>query len=106
MAKVWGKKFRHRPKGARASLAGSEFVYVFLLLIVFTNPLSITVDIMLEVHAVICVFPKEYNILIFRIPKCTLADSLALSKYNRGKKKDKTTQSRVDREIKPFAEIL
>ena len=54
------------------------------------NLLGITVDILLEVHAVIGVFPKRFNVIVLRRPKSTSADNLALCEFNRGKKKIKT----------------
>ena len=72
------------------------------------------VDIVVEVHIIICVFPIRFKIIILRRPKSIVADSLAFSKFDRGKKKvnttvgsweDQTIQSRADREIKPFLGI-
>ena len=73
------------------------------------------VDIAMEVHAVIAVSLKGFNIIILRRPKSISPDSLALCKFNRGKKKvktevgtweDQTTQSRADRDIELFADFF
>ena len=78
------------------------------------NLLGITVNIVLEVHAVIGVL-KRFNIIVLRRSKSISADSLALCTFNRGKKKiktkvaiweDETTQSRADMEIKPTADVF